>query len=168
MSARLRILALFGVALAWVASDVATPAAQLPFALVDPATGDRVTVERGGQVLHVVFFATWCPPCRDELDGLTELRERFGEQGYRLVLIAVQNRHTAERLAQFVQEQRPPGRLLFDADGKVQREWAAVHLPTHLVLDGAGREIMRAGGLDAEVTAAVERLVSLRGGQGGG
>lgn len=166
-SARVGILALFGAALVSMAPAVAAPAAKLPFVLADPATGDRVTVGPGGQALHVVFFATWCPPCREELDGLTELAERFGEQGYRLILVAVQNRHAAERLAQFTKEQRPPGRLLFDADGKAQREWAAVHLPTHLVFDGAGREIVRTGGLDAEVTGAVERLVSLRGGKGG-
>jgi peroxiredoxin len=112
-----------------------------------------------------VFFATWCPPCKEELSRLTELEARFGDRGYRLLIIAVSTRQSAERLAGFAAEHRLPGELLFDAGGDAERAWGVERLPTHIVLDASGREALRSGGLDATVSAAVERL--LREGGGG-
>ena len=59
------------------------------------ATLRTETVYRAeAEVLHLVFFATWCPPCVQELERLADLEERWGNRGYRLVLVAVRNRHT--------------------------------------------------------------------------
>jgi thiol-disulfide isomerase/thioredoxin len=144
----------------------APPGAAEGVSLQDPRTGDRVGLEPGAAALHLVFFATWCPPCVLELDALAELEARWGERGYRLVLIAIQNRHTAPRLAGFVTERKPPGRLLFDVDGLAQKRWNAERLPEHVVLDARGREIARAGALEAGIEAAIRGLVA--GDRGGG
>ena len=40
--------------------------------LTDPTTGKPVAVEPGARALHLVFFATWCPTCVDELARLGE------------------------------------------------------------------------------------------------
>ena len=66
----------------------------------------------------------------------------------------------AARLVRFVQEEGPPGRLLFDARGDGQKSLDASHVPTHVVFDGKGREVARSGALDAGITAAVERLLA--------
>jgi thiol-disulfide isomerase/thioredoxin len=146
-------------------SGVDPGAAEL-VSLEDPRTGASVALEPGAAALHLVFFATWCPPCVRELDALVELEARWSERGYRLVLIAVQNRHTAPRLADFVAERKPPGRLLFDVGGAAQKRWSAERLPEHVVLDASGREIARAGSLDGGIEAAIRGLVA--GGRGGG
>lgn len=147
----------------WIAlASPAAAAAGLPVTLVDPANGERVKLEAGGAALHVVFFATWCPACRAELQALSDLEDRWGERGYRLVVVAVQARHDRARLAQFVEDRHPPGRVLFDTEGAVQKSWQASHVPTHLVFDAEGREVARSGALDAAVTRAIERLVARR------
>ena len=96
---------------------LAGAAAWLPVELEDPATGSRVELSAGAPALHVVLFATWCPPCVDELEELAELEARWGEHGYRLILVAVSTRHTPSKLARFAEQRRTPGRLLLDADG---------------------------------------------------
>jgi thiol-disulfide isomerase/thioredoxin len=137
--------------------SAAARAETLPLRLDDPATGKRVAIGAGPAALHLVFFATWCPPCRAEFAQLEELEERGG-QDYRLVLIAVQNRHTRERLVEFVSSETPPGQVLFDADGTVQRGLGAEHLPTHIILDRDGHEVVRGGELSVGIKAAIERL----------
>jgi thiol-disulfide isomerase/thioredoxin len=118
--------------------------------------------------LHLVFFATWCPTCVDELVRLGELEARWGGQGYRLVIVAVRARQSADRLADFVNEQHPPGRVLFDAKGEAESVWKAERLPTHVVIDASGREVARASGLDGEVERALaELLAKQRGGERG-
>jgi thiol-disulfide isomerase/thioredoxin len=134
--------------------------------LEDPATGAPVDVKPGAQALHLVFFATWCPDCIDELTQLGGLEARWGEQGYRLVIVAVRTRQAADRLADFIKEKRPPGRLLFDVSGEAERAWNATQLPTHVVLDASGREVARSNRLDGKVEAAIAELLDKRRGAG--
>jgi peroxiredoxin len=112
--------------------------------LQSPITGQTTQLEIGAPVLHIVFFALWCPPCLDELEALTQLQARWAERGYQLVLVAVQTRHTAERLTKFAEENELPGELLFDIDGAAEQRFAVAGLPTHLLLDGSGEIILRA------------------------
>lgn len=130
--------------------------AQSAFVLQDPRSGDEVRVETGAPVLHLVFFAIWCPPCRDELRALGDLSARWDERGYRLVLVGVKNRQTVERLARYMSDNQVPGELLYDADGSVEAKLGAGQLPTHILFDASGRELLRVGAFDEGVAPAVE------------
>ncbi len=62
------------------------PAFSLPSAL------DGKTVESGdfaGKVLLITFFATWCPPCRQEIPTLISLQEDFGPKGFSVIGLSV-------------------------------------------------------------------------------
>jgi len=139
-----------------------------PVTLEDPTTGSSVTLEAGAPALHVVLFATWCPACVDELGELAELDSRWAPDGYRLVLVAVATRHTPEKLARFVQQRTPPGKLLFDTRGDVERALGSPGLPTHVLFDGRGRELLRADALGRDFEQKVEQLVRQRRGRSGG
>jgi peroxiredoxin len=149
VAAALLLLAAVGVA----------SASGLSLALEDPLSGERVELTSGAPALHIVFFATWCPPCVEELERLAELEARWEERGYSLVLIAVKTRHTPERLARFAADHRPPGRLLFDADGSASKALGGDQLPTHYLFDAAGKEVHRAAALDDGLVDALESLM---------
>ena len=42
-----------------------------------------------GKVLLVNFFATWCPPCRQEIPTLIELEKDYGSKGFSVIGISV-------------------------------------------------------------------------------
>lgn len=134
----------------------------LPTTLEDPVAGSPVPLLDGSRVVHLVFFGIWCPPCLEELDELAELEARFGDRGYRLVLVAVATRHERSKLARFVEQNRPPGRLLFDAAGRAEAALEVSEVPTHLLLDGDGREILRAGALDDRLEETVASRLGRR------
>jgi thiol-disulfide isomerase/thioredoxin len=143
------------------------PQGSLPVTLEDPVDGARVEVGSGAQALHVVFLATWCQPCVDELPQLVDLEARWGKRGYRLVLVAVPTRQTRDRLKKFSQEHRLPGRLLFDASGAAQRGLSVDMLPTHVVFDAGGHVVIRARSLAEGVPEAIEGLLGRGGGKKG-
>ena len=42
-----------------------------------------------GQIRVVNFWATWCPPCREEIPGLIDVQKRLGPQGVQVVGVAI-------------------------------------------------------------------------------
>lgn len=77
-------IGLFASAQAW--GGVNMPAFSLP-AVVDGAV---VTSESyRGNALLITFFATWCPPCLQEIPTLKDLHAKFHQQGFAVVALSV-------------------------------------------------------------------------------
>ena len=134
----------------------------LPVTLSDPVAGDQVELRAGAPVLHVSFFATWCPACVAELDRLADLQLRWEESGYRLVVVAVATRQDPQRLARFAAEREPPGRFLHDSGGRAQRAFGAGSLPAHFLLDASGKILASADALDDAFLGVLEQHLRQR------
>lgn len=151
-------------ALAWAVAALASagafaaPAA-LPVDLVDPRSGAPARVEAGA-VTHLAFFATWCPECLEELSELAEIEARWKSRGYRLVLVAVRHRQDAERLMRFAGDTRPPGRLLWDREGRVAERFGVGTLPIHILVGRDGDERGRFEAAGPALAAAIEAAVA--------
>jgi len=159
-------LGVLAVALVLGSARAAESPASLPSpppAATDPTTGERVTLDPAQGPMHVVFIATWCQPCLQELSRLFDVDDRWKAEGYRLFLVAVPTRQTAARLKEFAASQPHAGRLLFDADGSVTAAFGAANIPVHVLVDRKGSIVARAGTLDAAFKAAVERVVRQEG-----
>lgn len=59
------------------------------FALPDTEGTPRNIKEWDGKVLVINFWATWCPPCRQEMPAFIELQDKFGAQGLQFVGVAI-------------------------------------------------------------------------------
>jgi thiol-disulfide isomerase/thioredoxin len=129
-------------------------AAVLPASLVDPRTETEAKVLPGGTT-HLVFFATWCSACVDELPALAELRDRHEPRGHRIVVVAVRARQDAARLRAFLERQPVPGTLLWDRDGALAARLGVVSLPAHILLGPDGSEIGRWGSLEEGIETAL-------------
>jgi len=134
----------------------------LPVTLSDPVSGEKVELRAGAPVLHVVFFATWCPACVDELERLADLQMRWEESGYRLVVVAVATRQDPRRLARFAAERQPPGRFLHDAGGGAEKAFGVQSLPAHVLLDESGEILASARRLDDAFLETLERYLRER------
>ncbi|WP_246137183.1 TlpA family protein disulfide reductase [Myxococcus llanfairpwllgwyngyllgogerychwyrndrobwllllantysiliogogogochensis] len=89
----------------------------------------------GSHALLVVFWASWCPPCREETPQLLSLAESPPE-GLRVVVFS----HDADlKAVESFFEGPPPSelRLRLDVGEKVAREYGVEQLPTSiLVVEG--------------------------------
>ena len=58
------------------------------FRLPDPDGIERGPGDFAGKVLVVNFWATWCPPCREEMPGFMTLQTRYAERGVQFLGVA--------------------------------------------------------------------------------
>jgi peroxiredoxin len=59
------------------------------FALSMPAGGTFRLSEHRGKVVMVNFWATWCPPCLEEMPAMERLYRQQRESGFTLVAVSV-------------------------------------------------------------------------------
>ncbi|MEX0959141.1 MAG: TlpA disulfide reductase family protein [Burkholderiales bacterium] len=70
--------------------------------LADLRGESRRLEEWAGKVLVVNFWATWCPPCLEEIPIFIGMQERLGDRGLQFVGIAIDD---LERVRVFVDRQ---------------------------------------------------------------
>lgn len=64
-------------------------AARIDFALPDLAGQSRQFSEWDGELVLLNFWATWCPPCLKEMPMFQDRYERYADQGFTIVAVAV-------------------------------------------------------------------------------
>ena len=112
-------------------------------------------------VTLVHFWATWCPPCLDELPKLVQFADGVADDRFGLVMIAVSDEPQAAK--KFLGSERFP--LLFDPDWEVAHRFKTEKLPeTHLVVQGEVVEsfIGASDWLNREIQGKVLRFLSGR------
>lgn len=92
---------------------------------------------KGKGVIHLIFTAVWCAPCKGEMAKLGDAYERLQSEGYIVLAIGVQTRQTPERLKEFVQKENVRFPVLYDASGKTVESYDA-QLPTSIIIDRKG------------------------------
>jgi thiol-disulfide isomerase/thioredoxin len=100
-----------------------------------------------GRILVVNYWATWCPPCRDEMPMLSRLQQRYAARGVQFVGIALDD---ADRVRQFARETPLAYPLLVADDSFAETSLALgnarMGLPYTVVVDREGRLLAAALG----------------------
>jgi len=88
-----------------------------------------------GKPVVLNFWATWCPPCRQELPIFQDLHARRGDA---FVLLAISEGENREDVLAFVQRYGYTFRVLLDPQLSVGRTYGARAIPMTMVIDPDG------------------------------
>jgi thiol-disulfide isomerase/thioredoxin len=100
-----------------------------------------------GKVTLVNLWASWCAPCRSETPALERLYEENRTRG--LVVLGIDQGESTEAASAFVRQMRLTYPILVDEGQRYGRAYAAVGLPTSILVDRSGH-IVR--GIDGEMS----------------
>lgn len=117
--------------------------------------------ELRGEAVLVNFWATWCPPCVEEIPSLGRLNKRMAERPFRVISVDVGQQEAEVR--RFLKEVPAAFPVLLDPEGSVTDPWKIRAFPTSFLIDREGR--MRYGYFGAlawdsdEVVAVIESVL---------
>ncbi|MEG6505301.1 TlpA family protein disulfide reductase [Nitratidesulfovibrio sp. 1201_IL3209] len=103
----------------------------------------RVTAAKG-KVVIVNFFASWCPPCLEEIPGLISVRARYPED--KVALYGVSLDDNPRQLADFM-SRTPFNYPVWKGKEELQRFFNVSSIPQLLVYDRQGKLVANHVGL---------------------
>lgn len=117
-----------------------------------------------GRVVLLNVWATWCPPCREEMPSLDRLNAERGGPSFEVVALSI-DRDTAV-VAPFYREIGVKTlKAYFDSNTRASAELGAFAVPATLLIDQQGREVGRALGPaewdSAEVKALIDEVTNV-------
>jgi peroxiredoxin len=89
-----------------------------------------------GQVVLINFWATWCPPCREEMPAIQEAYDEHRERG--LVVLAANLMENDAQVGDFMAEMELTFPILMDRRGTVSERYRVQSLPTTYFVDRSG------------------------------
>lgn len=112
-----------------------------------------------GHVVVMNLWASWCPPCRAEMPDLQRLYQSYKSRG--VVVLGVDQGESAERVSAFAQSLGIHYPLLLDQQQQYGRVYAALGLPTTILVNAQGIVVRGFDGPLAyqQMVAAVAPLV---------
>jgi peroxiredoxin len=172
VSARLRVwltLCLFGAGATAFAQQQAP---QTVPALAEPFSAPEFTLEGEdgktyglsdfrGQVLVVNFWATWCPPCREEMPAMERAWEQVRDEG--IVILGINVGEDADTIFEFTGQYPVSFPLPMDRDSLVIQRYRVRGLPTTYIIDPRGMVTHRAvGSREWDDPALLDALRAMR------
>ena len=89
-----------------------------------------------GQVTIINFWATWCPPCVQEIPSLNRLKQKM--KGLPFELISINYAEDKNTILEFMKEINVEFPVLLDKDGEFARKWNVITYPSTFVIDKNG------------------------------
>ncbi len=131
------------------------------FDLPDTRGGRKSMESYKGKVVMLNFWATWCGPCKQEIPDFIELQEEYGDQGFEIVGISLDEAGQEAAVKGFVRQKGMNYDVLFD-DGSVAQAYGGVRsIPTTFLINREGEIVSSQVGLQPKSAwaSAIEALL---------
>jgi peroxiredoxin len=94
--------------------------------------------KRQGNVIFIIIWATWCPPCVEEMPTMQQLYERLHGHGLEVLAISV-DALGAQVVGPFMQKYRLTFPVLLDAASRIPSLYRTSGVPESFIVDKRGR-----------------------------
>jgi len=133
------------------------------FSFADGAGAPRSISAYRGKVVLVNFWATWCGPCIKEMPALASLQTKMAGLPFEVLALS-QDRGGAAVVKSFYDQQKITNlKVYLDQGGRAGSSLGLRGLPTSVLVDASGREVMRLEGTanwdDTAIVTAIKQVI---------
>jgi peroxiredoxin len=119
-------------------STVNFPAPEL---ILNDLSGEKVSIsDYSPQIVLINNWATWCPPCREEMPTLLKYYKEHIEDGF--TLVGINAGDPPDDVAKFVDEYGLTFPILLDPNSKSLINFHNENLPSSYVIDRDGKVVL--------------------------
>ncbi len=142
-SRRVRLLFAALILMAVFVQPVVAASKMPSFVLPDVMTGDDINSEQfTGKTLLVTFFATWCPPCMQEVPNLIKLQKDYEGKGFSVVALSMDEGGSG--IVKKLVEKRSINYPVLMAEGSIARDFGGVvGIPTSFLINSKGTVVKK-------------------------
>ena len=130
------------------ASTIAKEGMEAPDFTVEMFDGENIRLsDLRGKVVLVNFWATWCPPCREELTRVqTDIIDRFAGKDF--VFLPISRGEEKQTVAAFRKRMGYTFPMGLDPDQKIFRRYAKNYIPRNFLVGPDGKIVLASIGYD--------------------
>lgn len=136
---------------------------QAPDFTVEMFDGTTLTLSAlKGKVVLINFWATWCPPCREELKRVqADLIDRFAGEAF--LFIPISRGEEKATVASFREQMGYTFPMGLDPERKIYDQYASNFIPRNFLVDQTGKVVVASVGYEPEefdaLIATIETLL---------
>lgn len=124
------------------ATSIAQQADKIPPADVNKLDGtsfNTANIKNDGKPIIINFWATWCSPCKRELNNIAEMYEMWQEEtGVKLVAMSIDDARNMAKVAPYVNGKGWEYDVYIDPNGDFKRAMGVNNVPHTFLVDGEG------------------------------
>jgi thiol-disulfide isomerase/thioredoxin len=109
------------------------------FSLERLESADLVTLSNlRGKVILVNIWASWCPPCREEMPAINRVYQEYESQGFEVLAVNTTYQDNEADAAAFAQNLGLTFPILLDRTGEISQSYLLRGLPSSYFIDREG------------------------------
>lgn len=98
------------------------------------------SLENDGKPIIISFWATWCTPCKKELNTIKDMYIDWqDETGVRLIAVSIDDQRTSSRVVPYMDSQSWDYEVLLDPNSDFRRAMGVTNIPHTFLINGNGK-----------------------------
>jgi peroxiredoxin len=130
------------IAFAFTITSLSAQVAKLPSVQLKDMEGNTVDtgkLNNDGKPIIISFWATWCSPCKKELNNYAELYDKWQkETGVKIIAVSIDDQRSVTRVAPYVNSVSWDYQVLLDSNKQFALALGVNNVPHTFLVDGKG------------------------------